>query len=95
METGHICYIRPERGTFISELPLQEFRKLPKRNLSQIARKSIRSIAGGLRRTTTSENSDEMTEMPPHEEIIFEDLSRGTAPNHFDAAAMLGVGARS
>jgi hypothetical protein len=87
LETGKIHYARPEVGTFVSELPLQEFRRLPKRNLSQMARKSIKSLAG-LRRSNPAEEDQEMPDIM-HDDIIFEDLSRGQGAHQYDAAAML------
>jgi hypothetical protein len=90
VETGKVFYERPEVGTFVSELPLPDLKRTAKPRLSEIARKSIISLAGGRsRRNMDIEEKEEQQDIP--EELFFEDIARGGAPNQYDAAAMLGV----
>ena len=89
IETGKVCFIRPEVGTFVSELPLLDFRKVKRPTLIP-SRKSIRSLATGK-----SSQSDDIDPIDfNHDDIIFEDLSGGNGANQYDAAAMFGVGSK-
>jgi hypothetical protein len=97
LETGRICYERPAIGTFVSELPLREFRKPPPRMMSLPSRKSIRSLAILGKGSKESTHSDQEPQgFSPNDinddEWIFEDLSRGDHAKQYDAAAMFGVG---
>jgi len=90
IETGKVCFIRPEKGTFVSELPLQDFRKVPKRTLSLPATVSIRSQSRKSKLEISSRDED--IEAVIKEDITFEDLANGNKARDFDAGALLGVG---
>jgi len=97
LETGRVCFQRPEIGTFVFEVPLRDFRRANKIRSKQSSRVSSRkSVKSSL--TTKSmrvirRDDDFGIVSADSSDLNFDELfGANTSPTHFDAGALLDVG---
>jgi len=97
LETGKVAYIRPEKGTFISEIPLKDFRRAATKHQSRASiRKSTATQKSTLSRKSmrvVKRDDDFGIVSADSSDLDFEKLFGNASPAHFDAGAMYGVGA--
>ena len=105
IETGHVAYFRPQKGTFVSEAPLRDFRKYTqpptKKSTGRLSSQhSIKSMNSS--QTTKSINRRSMKLVKRAEDFAivsgeqgdlnFSELFGSVAPTQFDAGALFGAG---
>ena len=92
IETGKVCFVRPEKGTFVSELPLREFRRA-NRIESKKSRQSSRTTRPSTKSMRIVKRDDDFGIVSGDTgDFNFEELFGAQSPAQFDAGAMLAIG---
>lgn len=100
LETGKVAFIRPEKGTFISEVPLKEFRRhrivTKESRVTSSSRKSIKSSASNTRKSRVVKRDDDFGIVSGlNDDLDFDQLFGQNNPAQFDAGAMFAIGSAS
>jgi hypothetical protein len=100
IETGKVAFIRPEKGTFISEVPLREFRRYrivnKESRVTSSSRKSMKSSASNTRKSRVVKRDDDFGIVSGvNDDLDFDQLFGQNNPAQFDAGAMFAIGSAS
>ena len=105
IETGKVCYVRPETGTFITEVPLKDFRKAERMHQREIRATKVsrgtqahstvvRGTQAPRKKSVKSvrRNDDYGIVSGDTSDVNFEQMFGAQNPAQFDAGAMFALG---
>jgi len=98
IETGKVCFARPNNGTFVSEVPLKDFRKAnriaSKQSRLASSRRSVKSSATKSMRVVKRDDDFGIVS-GDSSDLNFEELFGSSNPAQYDAGALLNAGTSS